>query len=100
MDRQMPLANQAALAYYSIGLRKGLGTNSSGGVENMKKHASIYLAGLISITTTFVCLGADGTVSSSPQATVVTPQGTPASTAAAQAPALAFGVSEVVKMYQ
>jgi hypothetical protein len=55
----------------------------------MKKHAIFYLTSLISITTAMVCLGEDGT-----------PPAATAAPASAQTPALAFGVSEVVKMYQ
>jgi len=66
----------------------------------MKKHALFYLASLISITTTVVCLGADDTLPNSATATVTTPTAAPAATVGAQAPALPYGVSEVVKMYQ
>ena len=78
------------------GLRRGLGTNSSKRVENMKKHASVYWVSLISLATAVVSIGvpwdlaaADGMLSTSAPATVTT-----------QAPALPLGVSEVVKMYQ
>ncbi len=73
----------------------------------MKKHASVYWASLISLATTVVSIGvpwnlaaADGTLSNSAPATVTTPPAAPAASVGAPAPALAFGVAEVVKMYQ
>jgi len=73
----------------------------------MKKHASIYWVSLISLATAVVFIGvpwnlaaADGTLSNSAPATVTTPPAAPAASVGASAPALAFGVSEVVKMYQ
>jgi hypothetical protein len=82
--------------HYNGGLRKGLGTNSSRRVANMKKHTSVYWVSFIYLATAVVSIGvpwnlaaADGTLLSSAPATVTT-----------QAPALPLGVSEVVKMYQ
>jgi hypothetical protein len=73
----------------------------------MKKHASVYWVSLISLVTAVVSIGvpwnlaaADGTLSNSAPAIVTTPPAAPAASVGAQAPALAFGVSEVVKMYQ
>jgi hypothetical protein len=64
----------------------------------MKKHASLYWVSLVSLATAVVSIGvpwnfamADGTISNSAPATVAAPLA---------APPLAFGVSEVVKMYQ
>jgi hypothetical protein len=81
--------------------------NTFRGVENMKKHASVYWASLISLAAAVASIGvpwnlaaADGTLSNSAAATVTTPPAAPAASVAAPAPALAFGVSEVVKMYQ
>ncbi|MGP8202189.1 MAG: hypothetical protein ACLQU4_22135 [Limisphaerales bacterium] len=66
----------------------------------MKKHTSIYRVSLICFATAALSAGvpwqlavADDAPSNSAPAAVTTP-------AAAPAPALAFGVSEVVKMYQ
>jgi hypothetical protein len=73
----------------------------------MKKHASVYWVSLISLATAVVCIGvpwnlaaADGTLSNSAPATVTTPPAAPAASVGAPAPALAFGVAEVVKMHQ
>jgi hypothetical protein len=73
----------------------------------MKKHASVYWASLISLATAVVFIGvpwnlaaADGTLSNSAPAIVTPPPAAPAASVGAQAPALAYGVSEVVKMYQ
>ena len=73
----------------------------------MKKHASVYWVSLISLATAVVFIGvpwhvaaADSTLSNSAPATVATPPAAPAASVEAPAPALAFGVAEVVKMYQ
>jgi len=73
----------------------------------MKKHASVYWVGLISIATAVIAIGvpgnlaaADGPLSNSAPATVAAPPAAPAASVGAPAPALAFGVAEVVKMYQ
>jgi hypothetical protein len=87
----------------------------------MKKHASVYWAGFISITTAVVCLGVPWNLAVAQPAPVTTPAGTPAAVTSAQgvvnayaggpvgtpaaatsaeAPGLPYGVSEVVKMYQ
>ena len=64
----------------------------------MKKHTSVYWSSLVSIVTVVVSMSvpgnlalADGPVSNAAPAAVTAPQA---------APPLAFGVSEVVKMYQ
>jgi hypothetical protein len=81
--------------------------NSSGGVKNMKKHASVYRVSLISLATAVVAIGVpwnvaaeDLALSNNAPAAVATPSAAPAASGGTQAPALAFGVSEVVKMYQ
>src|ERR1700679_4277470 len=73
----------------------------------MKKHAPIYWASFISITTAVICIGvpwhlamADDAVASGVAAPVATPAAAPAATVSPQAPALPYGVSEVLKMYQ
>jgi hypothetical protein len=66
----------------------------------MKKRESLYWTSLISITTAVVCIGFPWNVAmadDTPPAPT-TPQAAPV--AAAQAPALPYGVAEVVKMYQ
>ncbi len=74
----------------------------------MKKHASIYWISLISLATAVVGIGVPSNralaqasaPSNSAPAAVATPQAAPAASVGAQAPALPYGVSEVVKMYQ
>jgi hypothetical protein len=70
----------------------------------MKKHASIYLASLISTTTAVVCIGIPWNLKaqdSAPAATATAPPAAaPVAAVSAPAPALPTGVSEVVKMYQ
>ncbi|HMD54296.1 MAG TPA: hypothetical protein VKJ65_07105, partial [Phycisphaerae bacterium] len=73
----------------------------------MKMYASVYWRRTLSLAATVVALGipwhpaeADDTLTNSVPAPVPAPQAAPAATAEAQAPALPFGVSEVVKMYQ
>src|SRR5271157_3495290 len=73
----------------------------------MKEHASVHWISLISLAIAAVSIGvpchlaaADGTLTNSAPATVTTPAAAPAATVGAPAPALAFGVAEVVKMYQ
>jgi hypothetical protein len=73
----------------------------------MKMHASVCLSRTISLATAVVSVGipwnlavADDSLPSSAPATVPTPQPASEATAAAPAPALPFGVSEVVRMYQ
>jgi len=65
----------------------------------MKQHASSYWAGLISITTAVVGIGVpwNPALAGDPPAASQT---APVSTPAPAAPALPYGVAEVVKMYQ
>jgi hypothetical protein len=87
---QIALAETISRAYGYIGLR-------TEGEENMKKHASIYLASLISLTTA-VCFAGDAPVPASTP--VATPAPAAVSAPAPAAPTLPYGASEVVKMYQ
>ena len=73
----------------------------------MKMRASVCLRRTISLATAVVAVGlswnlavADDLLPSSAPANVPTPQPASEATAAAPAPALPFGVSEVVRMYQ
>jgi hypothetical protein len=72
-------------------------TRQIGGVENMKDRSSIFRTALAAMTTTAVCLVAFGGVASAQN--TAAPNGPPAATAS-QAPAMTYGVGEVVKMYQ
>jgi hypothetical protein len=76
--------------------------NSLGGIENMKKHASLHWSLLVSLITTAVSVGLPLNRAWAQSNNVpVTPSPTVSvSTNDTQAPPLAFGVSEVVKMYQ
>ena len=73
----------------------------------MKMHASVYWRRTVSLGTAVVSVGipwnlalADDTLPNSAAGTAPAPQAAPEATADTQAPALPFGVSEVVKMYQ
>ena len=70
----------------------------------MKIYTSLYGISLVSLAAMVMFAGnvvaGDSTVSNSAPTTFVAPQGTPAATVAAPAPALAYSVAEVVKMYQ
>jgi hypothetical protein len=83
------------------------GTKRPGGEEYMKTHALVYWRSAISLATAVFPIGipwnlavADGTVPRSAPAAVATPQTVAAIQADARTPALPFGVSEVVKLYQ
>jgi hypothetical protein len=73
----------------------------------MKMHSLVYWRSTISLATAVVSIGipwnlamADGTLPNSLPTNIATPQAIAAAPEDARAPALPFGVSEVLKMYQ
>jgi hypothetical protein len=85
------------------GRTDNLGPTRQIGVESMKDRPSIFRMALATITAAAVCLAAAGSVAraqNTPSTSSNDSAGKPPSAGAAQGPALAYGVGEVVKMYQ
>jgi hypothetical protein len=63
------------------------------GVEKMKNHSSVFRMALAAVTATAIYFGTPGSIASAQNTSTTNASGV-------QAPALAHGVGEVVKMYQ
>ena len=105
MQDFIPIAVLELMNYDSFGLMKGVQARILEELNDMKKQ---YWISLVSFATAVVGIGVSansalaqgGPLSNAAPAPAFAPQAPPAAPAGTPAPALPYGVSEVVKMYQ
>jgi hypothetical protein len=88
-------------AYVNLGREDAINPTRIGGVEKMKRRSSVIGMAIAAITVTMIHPGAALTDANAQNASTAQPSATtPPPASAAHGPALPYGASEVLKMYQ